>query len=73
MSLIADVSVNRQRRVGAVKIKRLDKFDKSDTTYRYSVTEPTGFEGVELFHKYSDGWSVLLEKALRIINGTINS
>ena len=36
--------------------------------YMYKIEKPEGFNHIEIYHKRTDGWMVLTEKALRIIN-----
>jgi hypothetical protein len=42
--------------------------NKNGDIYEYRIENPTGFEYIPIHHKRSDGWSILAEKALNIIN-----
>jgi len=37
-------------------------------TYDYRIRKPEGYESHRIYHTYDDGWMVLTEKALKIIN-----
>ena len=36
--------------------------------YKYSIRKPEGYEHHAIHHKRSDGWMMLTEKVLRILN-----
>lgn len=74
MSLIVEVTVNRQQEVGNLIIQRMEDFRGDDAVhmYRAGIVEPGDMlpqdQMVRVFHKYSDGAWVLICKSLKALN-----
>jgi hypothetical protein len=41
---------------------------ETNDIYEYKIRKPEGYEHLVIYHKRTDGWRVLTEKALRILN-----
>ena len=39
-----------------------------DGIYEYSIEKPEGFEHIKIYHSRTDGWMVLTQRVLEILN-----
>jgi len=40
----------------------------SNGIYEYRIKKPEGYDHHKIYHKRNDGWKILTEKVLRILN-----
>jgi hypothetical protein len=45
-----------------------NKGEVNNGIYLYRIMKPEGFDHIEIYHKRTDSWMVLTEKALRVLN-----
>ena len=55
-------------RIGQIHIQRLEERSERRKIYSYKIVYPKGFKDYVIKHRYDDGWKVLLEKVLKVIN-----